>query len=538
MFLMKEKMKGSKEVRNQKKSLKNSLLICGAVLTIFAVPTAYVYANDDGGYVVQEDVKIDCLPNAGSDSSSTKKDGSSDGSTASSEGDWLTEGTEAYKVAKSIYDIMTEEYGVSGAFAVGMISNVKGESAFIPDRGESAFDKPYAIRRFGMNNKKPVEGMGPSTATQNANYGYTYFGGGLFQFTPYQKFADSEYWGKENKTEGWAVENQLAFLWASEFGNKAVENYFGRVGLSDYSTVEQLISTDDPAKASQYFQMAYERPESFHSERAEWAKEANKVFNKDNKKADKSKWKFNTSTGTNSSVVDVKGKKSKGNGSLTLGDCNTADSTKVKKGGGAWGNDGTGTHNQSPSGWGIPWKPEEVPDDIKPYALDPESLGVKYKGQYGTSLTAPNSDGWIDFGFGGSDPGQCTELAATLAWHIWQKGTDHLLHTNGNGGEVVANMTSAFGKDGYSKEPKAGATFSEVNGDAGHVGIVSHVFENGDILILEQNTPYSGSGAGMPNTWNYRLIAKADVATQCNGGFYYAGDVGYTVNPDAKTLGK
>lgn len=519
---MKEKLKGSKEVRNQKKSLKNSLLICGAILTIVAVPTAYVYADDDGGYVVQEDVKIDCLPSVNS-SESTSKNSSNNNSTATAEGDWLTEGTEAYKVAQRIYEIFTEEYGTSGAFAVGVLSNVKGESNFIPDVLEGGV-------RAGMNT--------PDGESYNSANPSAVGGGGLFQFTPYTKFSHSQWWKGRSGSDGWAIENQVDAVWGLEFGNRAVENYFSRTGKSNFSTVEDLISTDDPALASEYFQMAYERPQSFHAERAEWAKQADKVFNKDKKKADKSKWKFDGGNNSNSSVVDVKGKNSKGNGSLALGDCNTADSTKVKKGGGAWGNDGTGTHNQSPSGWGIPWKPEEVPDDIKPYALDPESLGVKYKGQYGTSLTAPNSDGWIDFGFSGGVAGQCTELAATLAWHIWQKGTDHLLHTNGNGGEVVANMTSTFGKNGYSKEPKAGATFSEVNGDAGHVGIVSHVFENGDVLILEQNTPYSGSGAGMPNTWNYRLIAKADVATQCSGGFYYAGDAGYTVNPDAKTLGK
>ena len=515
---------GKVKVEIKNKRLKHSILICGVLLAVVGTPNALVFANDDGGYVVQEDKGIDCLPSVGSSNSDSKSKSSSstNGTASSSEDAWLTEGTEQYEVAKKVFEVFTQEYGTSGAFAVGVLSNIKGESNFIPDVLEGGV-------RAGMNT--------PDGESYNSANPSAVGGGGLFQFTPYTKFSHSEWWKKRSGSDGWAVENQVDAVWGLEFGNRAVENYFSRTGKSNFSTVEDLISTDDPALASEYFQMAYERPQSFHSERAEWAKKANEVFNKDKVKADKSKFKFDGGSNSNSSVVDVKSKSSKGNGSLALGDCNTAEKTTVKSSGGAWGKDGTGTHNQNPSGWGIAWKPEDVPDDIKPYALDPTSLGVKYKGSYGTSLTSPNSDGWIDFGFSSPYPGQCTELAATLAWHIWQKGTDHLLHTAGDGGSVVGNMKSAFGEKGYSTTPKAGATFSTANAGAGHVGIVSHVFENGDVLIVEQNTPYSGQGAGMPNTWNYRLIAKAQVSSEFNAGFYYAGDVGYTVNPDAKTLG-
>ena len=59
-----------------------------------------------------------------------------EGKIVSSEGDWLTEGSEQYKVAKEIFDTLTQKYGTSGAFAAGVIANAKGESGLTPDLGE------------------------------------------------------------------------------------------------------------------------------------------------------------------------------------------------------------------------------------------------------------------------------------------------------------------------------------------------------------------------------------------------------------------
>ena len=88
-----------------------------------------------------------------------------EGKIVSSEGDWLTEGSEAYKVAKEVFDTLTKEYGTSGAFAAGVIANIKGESNFIPDLGEGYW-ATGGVNRFGMNSKKPTSGMGPSTQEQ------------------------------------------------------------------------------------------------------------------------------------------------------------------------------------------------------------------------------------------------------------------------------------------------------------------------------------------------------------------------------------
>jgi hypothetical protein len=46
------------------------------------------------------------------------------------------------------------------------------------------------------------------------------------------------------------------------------------------------------------------------------------------------------------------------------------------------------------------------------------------------------------------------------------------------------------------------------------------VFEDGSILIVEQNTPLSGINKyGVIDTWNYRVVSPS---TQKSDGFHYA----------------
>ena len=52
-------------------------------------------------------------------------------------------------------------------------------------------------------------------------------------------------------------------------------------------------------------------------------------------------------------------------------------------------------------------------------------------------------------------------------------------------------------------------------GGYGHTGIVCHVFENGSILFVEQNTPLSGwDQFKTPYTWNYRIWTKSQQQEQ------------------------
>lgn len=176
--------------------------------------------------------------------------------------------------------------------------------------------------------------------------------------------------------------------------------------------------------------------------------------------------------------------------------------------------------------------PSELPNELKKYAIDPESVGVKYGAAWQEAIAAPNSGGWIDF-IGSPWSGQCTELSATLLYQLWEKGGQHFSNAQGNGDQVAGIVASKLGIS-TTNSPKTGSIFSA---SYQHVGVVSHVFENGDILIIEQNTPKSGNSIGKPNTWNYRIITKASFGTECGNGFVSPADAGYKLVGNVKSVG-
>ncbi|MFS6325067.1 phage tail tip lysozyme [Streptococcus agalactiae] len=206
-------------------------------------------------------------------------------------------------------------------------------------------------------------------------------------------------------------------------------------------------------------------------------------------------------------------------------DCDASDVVKSNsKGGSGWASDGG-----SVSGYMTynAWKPTELPDNLKPYAIDVTSLGMKYS----------SSTGWASTMSGG---GQCTTLTASLGNLLWAKGDSHPMNEQGNGKDVVGNWASKFGGKSTTT-PTSGAIFSQTAAGAGngygHTGLVSHVFGNGDMLLVEQNfSPLSGSdGAGTPFTWNYRYVSKADF-NKLGFTFYDPSQSGYKIVSEAKAL--
>lgn len=435
------------------------------------------------------------------------------------DGDWLTEGTEAYKVAKKVFDTFTQEFGTSGAFAAGALANVKGESGFVPDRGETYWNAPYGIYTFGMDGEEPDPNMGPSTKTQEENYGREYFGGGLFQFTKWTKMIEGPWWRRLNPNQGWAPENQVDAVLGLEFWNRAIVGYMHRARAWDDSgsllyTAEEFISTNDPEQAALYFMMAYERPETPHLERLEWAKQANEVFNKDDIQADKSKWRFDTNGDV---TVNKKEKKKK--------KC-SVDGRSGKNGGDVthanWGNDGTG---EFPSGAPHAFGPDNVPEELKPYILDPKAVGMSYG----------SSGGW-------TNPGdQCAHFASSFLYALWEKDGERNPAAAGAsgewyGGKFAHTYAGKYGGE-VSRTPSKGAIGSTLppstmtTHPAGHVWIVCHVFENGDTLIVEQNFSGYGVASGYAAhencTWNFRLVTKGEL--ERNDAYYFTpSDVGYS----------
>lgn len=159
------------------------------------------------------------------------------------------------------------------------------------------------------------------------------------------------------------------------------------------------------------------------------------------------------------------------------------------------GSDGMPGTGLPPEGGGFAWKPNEVPDELKPYIHDPAKAGLEYSG----------SGGWFE------NSGQCVDLTTSLM-HLWY-GDACPLAAYGNGNVTAHNMAERNGGS-MTTTPSEGAAWSTPGPTgAGHTGVVSHVFENGDFLIIEQNfLGYSGVNSGMVDTWNYRLIKKERIA--------------------------
>lgn len=222
--------------------------------------------------------------------SSSQTNGSVTGGNATGgEEAWLTPGTPEFEVAQQIYDFFTKEKGTSGAFAAGVLANVKQESGFVPNVSEGG-------GRFPLPNGTTPDSGGP--------------GGGLYQFTPYSKYTGSTQFAEG----GWEPNAQSEFVWASEIMTNAVSaalknapNQYGMeapftsaytaVPKSDGTTAavtldpNALLTADDPIRAAKGFQVGYERPQVYHPEREPDAIKANNTFNKDNFKGDPEKLK-------------------------------------------------------------------------------------------------------------------------------------------------------------------------------------------------------------------------------------------------------
>lgn len=169
--------------------------------------------------------------------------------------------------------------------------------------------------------------------------------------------------------------------------------------------------------------------------------------------------------------------------------CNTSDDSD--------GNviDGTGSTDVA---YGF-FKQDELPEGLKPYAKDPRDVGLVYS----------TGEGWYNSG------GQCVHLASSYFHAIWEGSPSGIRYPGGK--DATNAWASAMGGE-VTKVPKSGAIASvpaftphQSLSEYGHTFVVQHVFANGDILIVEQNIKgYSGDNNGQPNTWNYRLMKKAD----------------------------
>ena len=198
------------------------------------------------------------------------------------------------------------------------------------------------------------------------------------------------------------------------------------------------------------------------------------------------------------------------------------DTNSSSGGGDGWQKAG-GTTGYTSNMW---WKKDDLPPEMQQYALDPESIGLKWRSKQGwEGASAYIASGYTD---------QCTTLASACFGALWEKdgkpmGDSHGM--TGNGVEMAKQVASKFGKSTTSTPTSGDIVSLQPN----HVAIVSHVFDNGDILLVEQNVPnYSGNGDSF--TWNYSYITKATQKAK-NYEFWNPSSEGYKVTSKAKSVG-
>ena len=430
-------------------------------------------------------VLIDCKK----DSKHESKSSDSVSSKGADDSDPFKEGTTAHKNAKDAFDLWTSK-GLSGAAAAGLIGWVNSEGGwYIVGRAEGHQSQVIEEASIKYGNV-PI----PSTSK------YTVGGGGIYQFTPYDKYAPlSDPSWEDSKKMNEYVAGIVAGDW-----NPAHDMTGGNHSFEDFarSTV---------AEEATLMWNAYERGDQAvipKQQKIDEAKKANEAFNKDNIPFDEEKFKANFS--------NAKGG-SKSSSSGNQDSKKRCKSDNKKSGGSGWHKHKDGKADPA-KGW---WSPKDLPDGLKPYAVDPESMGMKYE----------SSEGWECIAYNG---GQCTDLTASLGHKLWEKNGEHPRQLMGNGIDVANNWASTYGGS-TSHEPRAGSIFSSPgNSSAGHTGIVSHVFEDGSILVIEQNViGYSGDENGQHYSWSYQMVSESEASSWT---YYDPEEQGFSIVPEAKAM--
>lgn len=285
---------------------------------------------------------MDCKPSGASNVA-----GSTSSSNAS-DSDWLKEGTRAYNNAKDIFTAWTNA-GLSGTAASGLLGWIESEGGFdIIGRAEGHYGGTIEENSI-MYGNVPI----PSLSH------YSEGGGGSYQITPYTKYRPLSHPDWENGT---AMTNyviqQLPNDWIPDPNDLTGGNH----------TFEQFAQESNPEDAALMWN-SYERGHretimKVLDKKKANARRANEVFNKDNIPFDKTKFEktfgsSRTSVSNNSSDVKTSTARCKMNSS---------------SGGSGWSKNG-GTHSYSN---GMKFKYNQVPSDLKQYAIDPKSIGINF----------------------------------------------------------------------------------------------------------------------------------------------------------------
>lgn len=414
-----------------------------------------------------------------------------------SNSDWTKKGTVANKTAEKVFKAWVSK-GLSGASASGIVGWVNSEGGFaMIGRAEGHYGSDLKTNSIAF-------GVRPTGLA----YYTTEAGGGIYQFTPYTKYApmNDPKWEDADAMNAFVIKSIKSGDW-----NKAMD-------LSGGShSFQEMAQMTDPKQATLVWN-AYERGNTAYINKAQKSADGQKaydMFNGSNYHYNEKK--FEESFGGKAKSTTSKTSETTSDSTI-LSLCDSA-SDSVQ---GLFGKDKSGKVKYTSYN---AWKPDQLPSDLKKYAVDPKSVGLSYR----------TSKGWNAIA---STGGQCTDLSASLMYGLWLKGGVHPTQRMGNGNMVVSNWVSSFGGKSDSK-PSPGSVFSSSGtSGAGHTGVVSHVFENGDILIVEQNySSLSGDNGGFGQySWNYRYVTTIELGKD-GYSFYNPSKAGYKLSDKAKTVG-
>lgn len=368
-------------------------------------------------------------------------------------GGWLKPGSKSYKNAKDTYDAFTS-HGTSGAAASGVLGWIAHETGnlAIVDRAEG---------RYGNDDTKV--GVAYGNAPIPSRTTYSVGGAGVYQFTPYTRFAplNDKKWLDMGEQTKFVLKSIAKGDWISAHDLTGGHHSF-----------KEFAHESDPTQATLMWN-AYER--------GDVRKEDTKPRQADAMKA------YKTFGGANISAND----------SLLGQLLTTSDDTKHD----VYNNDDCDLGGSSTADWtgkvpddakGKVFAAYEIPDSLKKYLLP-----INLSGNWGSHSVSGKS--W------GHPGGQCVDYSVSEVAVLWNKTT---VWSEGDGiAQVKGAIKRGFGEK--DDKPHKGDLVSSDGTDpsVGHTWIVGHVFEDGSVLVQEENySGKSGDSNGTPNTWDVGIL--------------------------------
>lgn len=299
---------------------------------------------------------------------------------------------------------------------------------------------------------------------------------GIFQWSGWAHSLNGDRWSKAPGGKNDTIENELALL--SYELNGPYHSTNGAVGnaTSVEVAVEQWAIKYEGLKNSMH--------QAKLQQTTQWAQQAYEAYG-------------GASVQANDSLLNVVAMNPDATGNDAIAD--TAKDECSPSASGAF-EDGTGA---TTAVRGSRWRWDDLPEDLKQFAHDPRDLGMEFG----------STGGWW------KPSGQCVGFSSSyfnLIWNVSAQG-------RGNGNRIAFAYSDLL-KGTIDTIPKAGAITSidaytnvVLNGkkyigsgsEYGHTQIVQHVFENGDLLVAEQNYPgYSGDTNSTKYTWHFQLMPK------------------------------